>query len=141
MAQVTPDAERLVKEWVDIWDEGDYSKMSNVLDESVTVYDPNAPEGELHGYDEIEAYISELRAGFPDLGMIIDDMISSDDVVMLEWTVTGRHEEEFNDVPPTEREIEITGMSKILIADGKVQEDRIYFDRHELFEQLGLADE
>jgi predicted ester cyclase len=60
---------------------------------------------------------------------------------MKEWTATGTHEGEFDGVPPTGREIEISGMAKDLIADGEVLEGRLYYDPAEMAEQLGLTGE
>lgn len=140
MAEPMQDPERLLDEYVTIWNEAEYSKLPDVVAESVTVSDPGAPEGEVHGRDSLEAYLRELRTGFPDFTVTIDDMLASDEVIMAEWTVSGTHEGEFNDIPPTERELELTGMDKILVADGKVQEHRIHYNLQEMFEQLGLSE-
>lgn len=139
MAEATPEVEQLMNDYLDVWN-GNFSKLE-VVAESVSLYDPAAPEGEIHGRDALEAFVREVRTGFPDMNFTIDDRIASDEVVMYEWTGTGTHDGEFDDIPPTGRELELTGMSKTVIADGKVQEDRIYFDLQELFEQLGLTDE
>lgn len=119
MAQATPDAERLVSDWVDVWNNGEYEKIPDVVADSATIYDPGAPDGRVRGHDEIEAFLRGLRAGFLDSHIAIDDMLVGETVVMVEWTVTGTHEGEFNDIPPTGREIDLTGMSKILVADSK----------------------
>lgn len=139
MARATPDEEQIVKSYVDVWNTGDYEEMPDVVAESATIYDPGAPEGDLHGRDEFEAHLRELRAGFPDFTITIEDMLSSDDVVMVEWTATATHEGEFNDIPPTDREITLAGMSKTVVGGGKVREDRIYHDFHEFLSQLGLV--
>ncbi|WP_276255441.1 ester cyclase [Halomontanus rarus] len=141
MAQTAPDAEQLVENYAEIWNDAAYGMIPEVTAESVTVYDPGAPDGEVHGRDGLEAFLRELRTAFPDLHIAIEDILASDEVIMGEWTVTGTHEGEFNDIPPTDRERELTGMDKILVADGRVQEHRIYYDLHELFEQLGLTNE
>lgn len=130
---------QLLSDYLELWN-GDFSKLT-VVSESVAVYDPSAPGGEVHGRDELEAFLRELRAGFPDFQLTIDVMLVSDDVVMGEWTFTGTHDGEFNDIPPTEREIELTGMEKILIADSKVEEHRIYYNLQELSKQLGLTED
>lgn len=126
-------------DWGDLWS-GDFSKL-DVASESVAIYDPAAPGGEVHGRDALESYIRKLHTAFPDFTMDMheNDMLTSDDVVMIEWTGTGTHEGEFAGIPPTGREFRVIGMSKILISDGKVQEDRIYFDPRELLDQLGLT--
>lgn len=62
---------------------------------------------------------------------------SDDGVAVKEWTMTGTHEGEFNGIPPTGREIESEGMAKVLVDDGRVPEDRLYYNPQLLAEQLG----
>lgn len=130
--------DQLRNDYVDLWN-GDFSKL-DVVSETVAVYDPGAPDGEVHGRDALEALLEDVRTGFPDFQVTVEDTLTSEDLVMGEWTATGTHEGEFNDVPPTEREIDLTGMDKIRVADGKVQEHRLYYDLQEMFEQLGVAE-
>jgi steroid delta-isomerase-like uncharacterized protein len=140
MAQTTPDAERTVESYVDAWSTGNYAKIRDTVAEAATVYDPGAPGGELHGRDEFESHLRDLRSGFPDFTISIEDMLSSGGLVMVEWTVTATHEGEFNGIPPTGQAVRLRGMSKTVVTDGKIQEDRIYHDFHEFLDQLGLVD-
>lgn len=130
--------DQLMNDYVDLWN-GDFSKL-DVVSESVSVYDPGAPDGEVHGRNAFETFLEEVRTGFPDFQVTIEETLASDDLVMGEWTATGTHEGEFNDLPPTEREIDLTGMDKIRVADGKVQEHRLYYDLQEMFAQLGVTE-
>lgn len=139
MAEPSPaERERLLNDYVDLWN-GDRSKL-DVVSESIVVSDPGAPEGEIRGRDAFESYLEDLRTGFPDFHVEIDDMLVGDDVVMGEWTVTATHEGEFNGVSPTGREMELVGMDKIRFGDDGILEHRIYYDVKDMFEQLGLAD-
>jgi len=122
-----------------LWN-GDCSKLE-VVPESVDVYVPAPSEGEVHGRDAFESYLRDLRAGVPDWHVTVDDTLAEDGVVTKEWTVTATHESEYSGVPPTGRSIGSSGMAKILIENGKVQEDRLYYDFHDLIEQLGRTDE
>ncbi|MEF8814815.1 MAG: ester cyclase [Halovenus sp.] len=70
----------------------------------------------------------------------IDRTLASDGVVMKEWTVTATHEGECIGIPPTEHSTGVSGMPKILITNGKMQEDCLYDEFHELIEQLGLTE-
>jgi len=133
----TTDHESLMHEYTGLWN-GDFSNL-DVVAESVDVSVPSLSDGEIHGRDAFEAYLRELRTGFPDWHVTMDDTLAGDGVVMKEWTVTATHEGEYNGIPPTERTIEISGMAKILITNGRVQEDRLYYDFHEVIEQLGLT--
>lgn len=140
MAQATSDIEQRMKDWVDVWNTGAYDRLPDVLAESATVYDPGAPGGVLEGRDEFEAHLRELRTGFPDFTIEIEEMLSGDGIVMTEWTARATHEGEFDGIPPTTREIELKGMSKTSIVDGEVVNDRVYHDFHAFLDQLGLID-
>jgi steroid delta-isomerase-like uncharacterized protein len=140
MAQATSDVEQCVKEWVAIWNTVAYERLPDVLDESAAVYDPGAPDGVLEGRDEFEAHLRELRTAFPDFTIRLEEMLSEDGVAMIEWIATATHEGEFDGIPATNREIELRGMSKTLVRDGEIVEDRVYHDFHAFLEQLGLTD-
>jgi steroid delta-isomerase-like uncharacterized protein len=126
------------EEYRQLWN-GDLSKL-DVVAESVDVHVPSMTGREIHDRDAFEAYLRELRTGFPDWHVTVNDLLSEDGLVMKEFTVTATHEGEFAGIPPTGREIEISGMAKIRTADGKVQEDWLYFDQQEMARQLGLTD-
>lgn len=115
---------------------GDLSKL-NVLSESFTFY---LPIDEIHGRDAAEAMQHDQETAFPDFNLAVDDMLTSDDVVMWEWTVTGTHEGEWQGIPSTGREVEFNGMSKTVISDGKIQENWTYFDSQSLMDQLGVTE-
>lgn len=127
------------QDYEDLWN-GDFSKL-NVVAESITFYSPALPEGELHGREAFESFLREVRSAFPDWQVVADDMLAGDGIVMKEWTTTGTHKGEYKGVPPTGREIEFKGMAKDVIADGKVQEHRLYYDPQEVREQLGLTED
>jgi steroid delta-isomerase-like uncharacterized protein len=139
MAETTSDVERRMNEWVDVWNTGAYERLADVLHESATVYDPGAPGGVLEGRDAFASHLRELRTGFPDFTIEIEELLSRDGIVVTEWTATGTHEGEFDGIPATGREIELRGMSKTSFRDGEVVEDRVYHDFHAFLEQLGLA--
>lgn len=83
----------------------------------------------------------ELWTGLSDFQITVDNTLACDELVMAERTATGTHEGEYNEISPTNREIEISGMAKIRTENGKVQEDRLYYNLQELFDQLGLTEE
>lgn len=130
-----PDVEQLMSDYFAAR-HGEGSKL-DVLSETFTFVHPF---GEVHGPDELVAMQRENEKSMPDLKFEVDDMLVGDDVAMWEWTLTGTHEGEWEGIPPTGREVEVKGMSKTLIADGKVQENRAYFDSQELLTQLGATD-
>lgn len=148
MAEVTPESEQLVTDYVNMWNNQEYATIPDLVAESFVMYDPAAPEdgvpgpaGEVHGRDGLEAFTRGVTAGFPDFDVTILDMVSSDELVMYEATITMTHEREFDGIPPTGREAEVREMSKYRVADGAIHEHRAYFDQQAIFEQLGLTDD
>ena len=137
MAIETSQPEELVHNYVD-WANGDSSKET-VLAESVEVYNPGLPGGEVHSRAEYVAYIQGLRAGLPDFRFTADEVVSNGDIVMLEFTITGTHDGDLKGVPATGRRIEIQGIEKFRVADGKIQAMYAYFDTRQIPEQLGLT--
>jgi steroid delta-isomerase-like uncharacterized protein len=119
---------------------GEYSNVDLVSD-SFVAYEPSIPGGAVHGREALEAYVRELRTAFPDFTITVEVLLEDDEMVMAEWTATGTHKGEFNGIPPTDRTFEHRGMSKFVIGDGKVQEERMYYDPREIAEQLGFLEE
>jgi len=111
--QLVSDLEALVN--------GDLSKR-DVLSESIMWHNPGLPGGVAHGRGEVVEYIREIQAAFPDLRFAVVEMLAEDDVVMIEITLAGTHEGEFQGIPPTGREVEIQGMEKYLVSDGQLAE-------------------
>lgn len=130
-------AERTLRD-IEAWFNGDPSKR-DVLDESVYVYNPGLPDDEVNSRTEFEAYMDEIRAGFPDIHLSFEEVVGNGDVVMAEFRITGTHEEEFQGLPPTGRKVEIWGIDKLRIEDGVVTEYYTYYDTQGLADQLGLT--
>jgi steroid delta-isomerase-like uncharacterized protein len=137
MATETTQPEQLVHDYA-AWLNGESSKVK-VLSESVDVYNPGLPDGEVHSRSDYQAYIQGLRTGLPDFQFTADEVISSGDTVMVEFSITGTHDGELKGIPATGRKIEIRGIEKFRVADGKIQAMYAYFDTRQIPEQLGLT--
>lgn len=111
------------------------------------LYAPDAvaitPEGELHGRDEIAAWMAAFATAFPDSRF---EMIAERDVgdtAVDEAYMTGTHTGPLagpdGDVPPTGRTIRLRECDVATVRDGAVREHHFYYDRAQLMEQLGLV--
>lgn len=139
MATTRTEAERLVSEYVRIWNEREFSELDDVVAESFTFTTPTA--GTIEGRENVEAYANEVVNGFSDFQISVHEMLSGDQLVMAESTLSGTHDGEFDEIPPTYETFEIQDMARFVIEDGKLREERSYFDQHEFLGQLGLLDE
>ena len=140
MAQPTAASERLVERYVAAWNERDYATIQDLVSESVVVRNPTAPGGVVRGRDELESFMRGVVAGFPDFHVSVLETLADGDRVMYEAELSMTHEGEFEGIPPTGREVELREMATYRVAEGEIQEYRVYFDRQEVFERLGLTE-
>ncbi|WP_152042889.1 ester cyclase [Salinigranum salinum] len=129
--------EQIIAEYEGLWN-GEFSNI-DVVAESASVYDPAAPEGVVHGRDAVEAHVRETFQGFPDFELETHDILVRDDIVMLDWTASGTFDGEFYGAPPTGRSFTVSGMAKTIVRDGKVREDRLYYNEKDMLAQLGVT--
>ncbi len=85
---------------------------------------------------------AQLRSTFPDLHQIVEDMIAEGDRVVTRWRITATHTHPLrlangNTVAATGKVISWTGTTVHRIADGKIAEGWINYDRAGIDEQLG----
>ena len=126
--------ERLVNDYEALLD-GDTSKL-DVLAESFTYHASGMPEEGIQGPEAFAEHLNGARERFPDLHVTIENGLVDDEVTMQEWSMAGTHEGEVDGVPPTGREMKLSTMTTTVVADGKIQEVREYFDPQELQSQM-----
>jgi steroid delta-isomerase-like uncharacterized protein len=87
---------------------------------------------EIHGAGGIKKHVAALRTSFPDFHLSLEDMIAEGDKVVSRWTGGGKQMGEFMGVPPSGKQVNITGIIISRIANGKIVEE------WETSDQLGL---
>jgi len=132
----TTSHEQFIDDYQTLWD-GEYAKQ-DIVSESVEVHDPSQP-GPVEGREALVEHIRESRGSFSDLQIRTTELAADGDVVLWEWTMTGTNDGELQGMEPTGNEVDITGMSKLVLEDGQLEEEYMYYDVQELFSQLGLA--
>lgn len=146
MGRSRTSAEEIAEEYIaEIWNRRNYSKIADLVSESFVMYDPAAidseaagPRGEVHGRDELEAFVRGVVAGFPDFHVALLDTLSDEDTVMYEGRISMTHVGDFYWIPPTGRAAEFRYMGVVRVEDGEVREHRVYPPVLEVFRQLGL---
>jgi predicted ester cyclase len=78
--------------------------------------------------------------GFPDFHADPGDVFVDGNEGMMTVRFAGTHENEFMNIPPTGREIELNGMSKVHVADGRIRELHDVVNMQSLLTQLGVAE-
>jgi steroid delta-isomerase-like uncharacterized protein len=106
-----------------------------------------APDFSLHvplpisgpGIEAINNVITSCRAAFGGLHVTIEDIIADGDKVTCRFTARGTHHGEFMGIPPTGRDITMTGIEIFRLENGKIAELWGEANLMGLAQQLGAA--
>ena len=93
----------------------------------------------IQGREGIKGYVSALRAAFPDLHITVEEQLAEGDRVVTRWTAHGTHLGEFQGLPPTGRQVRVTGTDIDRIVSGKAVECWTTMDELGLMQQLGVV--
>lgn len=100
------------------------------------------PGARLQGGEQVAAWCSALFEAFPDLRITVTGVVEEAPFATVSGTVTGTHlgtlRTPGGDIPPTGRPAEFAFSETAEVRDGAMVSVRLYFDRLELLEQLGV---
>ena len=100
------------------------------------------PDQDLRGYEQAKQFVSTFFKALPDINITVEDVIAEGDKVVTRYTIRGTHQgetEEFG--PPTEKQMELKGITIHRFEGGKVVEEWESYDNLSVLQQLGLAPE
>ncbi len=83
------------------------------------------------------AWFTGFREAFPDAEFTVEDMVADGDRVAARLTMRGTHRGALNGIPPTGREVIVTGMSIERVTDGRIVEGWNENDALGMLGQLG----
>ena len=79
----------------------------------------------------------DIARAFEDARFDIDEMFGADDRVVVRWTLHATNTGPFAGISPTQKKVEVRGISLYRLHDGKITETRNQADLLALFTQLG----
>lgn len=96
-------------------------------------------EGEsMRGPQAFKDFHASFRGAFPDVRVVIEDMVAEDDRVAARCTVTGKHTGDSLGFAATNAPVEFTGMTIVRIRNGQIVEAWNNFDFMNMNRQLGI---
>jgi steroid delta-isomerase-like uncharacterized protein len=109
-----------------------------------TVTDPFYPEP-LRGEAAIRKDAADFIRAFPDLRFEVTNAISKGETAIAEGRITGTHKGPLTgpqgEIPPTNKRVDLRGAMFVRIgSDGKIVEERRYYDSGTIMRQLGLME-
>ena len=96
------------------------------------------PGAEARGRDGWKQVAKTYRDAYPDLTMTIDEQIADGDVVVTRFTARGTHRGALAGVAASGRAVTVPCVVMTRIVNGRIAEDREYFDQLGMFQQIGM---
>src|SRR5579871_2949794 len=84
--------------------------------------------GQQPGRDGLKEIIAQMRAAFPDIHWMLDEMVAEGEKVVSRFTWSGTHRGPFIGIPATGRSISVKGVVIDRIVEGKMVDSRILMD-------------
>lgn len=129
----------IVHRWVEGgWNQGNLALVDELYTTDYFIHDPATPDFQ-GGQAAFKQFVNNLRTGFPDLHVTVEDMIAEGDKVVWRWRITGTHRGEINGIPATGKPISITGIVFSRFAGGKWAEDYVNWDTLGMLQQIGVV--
>jgi steroid delta-isomerase-like uncharacterized protein len=95
--------------------------------------------GQRQGREGLKEVLGMMRAAFPDMHWVAEEMVAEGDTVVTRFTWTGTHRGEFLGVPATGKSVVVKGVVMDQLADGKMSKSRILMDSLGMMQQLGVV--
>jgi hypothetical protein len=108
----------------------------------------NALSGIIKTRESIEKYVSDnnliehilfFDSVLPRYELIIDEITAEDDRVVIMARIKGKHEGEFNGMPPTYKNVEFAAAVGYHLENDKIVSHWLIADQLSLLEQLGVS--
>ena len=127
----------LVRRWFEeVWNQGRVESIDELY----------AADGRVHGLGDLppgppgfKPFHAAYRNAFPDMHLVLEDVIAEGDKVAYRWTATATHRGDGLGFAATDRPAQFSGMGFVRIRNGKLVEGWNNFDQFGLMQQLGVV--
>jgi steroid delta-isomerase-like uncharacterized protein len=102
-------------------------------------HDPGLPPEMLGSRDAYVSHFPMYTAAFPDMRVVVDDVVADGDRVAMRWTLTGTHNGNLMGIPPTGKPVNVSAITIQRIAGGTIVEGWTIFDALGMMQQIGVV--
>ncbi len=128
---------RLIEE---LWNKGNLSLADQLFAPNYQHHDASSPDFG-RGPESEKKRATLYRTAFPDIHLMIEDIIAEGETVMTRWSCHGTHKGDLNGIAPTGKQFTISGVTIARLANGKMTEGYVNWDALGLMQQLGVVPE
>ena len=120
----------------EVINQGRLEQANEIVAEDFVELDPLP--GQRQGREGLKEVIGMLRAAFPDMHWVVDEMIAEGEKVVTRFTWTGTQQGTFMGIPATGRSVVVKGVVIDRIVGGMMTDSRILMDTMGMMQQLGV---
>lgn len=119
---------------------GKLDEVIELVADDYVGHEPTSPEA-IRGKEGFREFVDRYLAAFPDGRITVDQQIAEGDLVVNRWTGRGTNTGELQGMPPTGKQVTVTGITIARIEDGRLREDWTSWDTLGMLQQLGVVPE
>jgi steroid delta-isomerase-like uncharacterized protein len=136
----TENNKALLRRWFDeVWNKGRAEAIDEMFAEDGIAHGlSEAPESPLRGPAGFQPFHETFRGAFPDIEVVVEDMIAEGDKVVARCSVRGKHSGDHLGVAASNAPVDFTGIAIVRIKDGKIVEAWNNFDFMRMNKQIGI---
>ena len=129
-----------IKMYTHVWDEIINKGKLDLFNDSNFTKDVvmHASPSDKVGIDSARAYYTNYLTGFSNITFTIKDVFGQGEKLVKHWNFSGIHTGVFFGIPATGKKVNIDGVTLVRMSNGKIAEERDFFDNLDFMTQLGL---
>ncbi len=131
------DNKALYRQYDEALSQRDFARFDEIFAPNYVYHSPGVPELP-PGPEGLKQLLSGYVAAFPDVRTTIEELIAEGDQVVARLTYSGTHQGAFQGIAPTGKQITMSSIDIVRIADGKIVEEWESPDNLGLLQQLGV---
>jgi steroid delta-isomerase-like uncharacterized protein len=130
----------VLREVEEVFSQGRLDAYDEILAPNYVFHDPTLPEP-VRGIQAAKEFAGMYVSAFPGMSVEADEVLAEGDGVAVRWTARGTHTGALGDIPPSGRDVTVSGSSFYRIESGKIAEDWSVYDALGLMQQIGAVSE
>jgi steroid delta-isomerase-like uncharacterized protein len=129
-----------IKMYSHVWDEITNKRKLEMFNDSNFTKNivMHASPADVVGIDSARAYYANYLTGFSDIRFTIEDVFGMGNKLVKHWNFKGTHTGLFFGIPATGKKVNLDGVTLVRMENGKIAEERDFFDNLDFMQQLGL---
>ncbi|MEK6279671.1 MAG: ester cyclase [Acidobacteriota bacterium] len=133
------DNKALLRRWFDeVWNKGRAEAIDEMFSADGIAHGlADTPENTLRGPAGFKPFHETFRGAFPDVEVVVEDMIAEGDKVVARCSVRARHSGDHLGIAASNSPVAFTGIAIVRIENGKIVEAWNNFDFMTMNKQIG----